>query len=86
MPRAAAVGPGINPCCFEVGSEVAEVFPGSVAETSWGTVSIDLPAVARRDLAGIETWGSGACTRHEEGWFSHRKDGTSKRLAAIGWV
>jgi copper oxidase (laccase) domain-containing protein len=27
-----------------------------------------------------------ACTLHEEGWFSHRRDATTERLAAVGWL
>ena len=85
-PSLAAVGPGIGSCCFEVGPEVAEVFPGRVAETSWGTTSVDLPAVLAGQLEGLETWMADGCTRHEPGWFSHRADGTSDRLASIVWL
>ena len=41
-PHAAAIGPGIGPCCFEVGGEVALRFPGCEATTTWGTTSVDL--------------------------------------------
>jgi polyphenol oxidase len=86
QPRQAAVGPGIGPCCFEVGQEVAAEFPTGTATTTWGTTSVDLPGVIRSQLAGLETWSLDACTRHGQGWFSHRADGTDKRLAAIGWL
>lgn len=85
-PDRAAVGPGIGPCCFEVGAEVARRFPGRVAETRWGTASVDLPGVVVDQLDGLEVWSSGACTMHEEGWFSHRATGTTNRLATIGWL
>jgi YfiH family protein len=84
-PVRAAVGPGIGPCCFEVGSEVAELF-AAVATTTWGTDSVDLRAEVSNQLAGLEVWTANACTFHDPGWFSHRCDGTSKRLATIGWV
>lgn len=86
-PRRAAIGPGIGPCCFEVGPEVSGEFPRRVvASTTWGTTSVDLPAVIGAQLTGLDTWTLGACTRHEPGWFSHRADGTKQRLATIGWL
>ena len=42
--KAAAVGPGIGPCCFEVGEDVARRFEGFQSTTSWGTRSVDLGA------------------------------------------
>ncbi len=86
-PIRAAVGPGIGPCCFEVGDEVAENFDSRhVGETSWGTKSVDLPGALGDGLVGLEVWASGGCTLHEEGWFSHREDGTTRRMAAVGWL
>lgn len=85
-PRQAAVGPGIGPCCFEVGEEVAAEFPTAGVTTTWGTTSVDLPGVIGSQLAGLETWSLDDCTRHGQGWFSHRADRTDKRLAAIGWL
>jgi YfiH family protein len=85
-PVRAALGPAIGPCCFEVGPEVADLFPEQRALTSWGTTSVDLAAVVTVALEGLEVWSSGACTRHEDGWFSHRVDGTTERMAGIGWI
>jgi YfiH family protein len=85
-PLRAAVGPGIGPCCFEVGEEVAARFETARADTSWGTVSVDLPSVVRAQLRGLEVWSVDACTFHEPGWFSHRRDATPRRLAAVGWL
>lgn len=85
MPRWAAVGPGIENCCFEVGPEVSEQFPADTAVTTWETPSVDLEKAIGRQLEGIDVWVAGHCTRHEEGWFSHRRDATTKRLAAVGW-
>jgi polyphenol oxidase len=85
-PRQAAVGPGIGPCCFEVGREVAAEFGADAATTTWGTTSVDLPGAIGSQLAGLETWSLDACTKHDLGWFSHRADRTGKRLAAIGWL
>jgi hypothetical protein len=85
-PRRAALGPGIGPCCFEVGPEVGQQFDGHTATTTRGAASVDLPGVLVTQLAGLELWAADGCTFHEEGWFSHRADGTVERLASIGWL
>ena len=71
----AAIGPGIGPCCFEVGPEVAVQFGEPAQRTR-----IDLPDAVRRHLltAGldptrIET--AGLCTACLAGEFhSYRRD------------
>jgi YfiH family protein len=85
-PQRAAMGPGIRPCCFEVGPEVAGEFGGFVTETSWGTTSVDLAAALRAQLGDIEQWDAAVCTLHEDGSFSHRRDQTPARMAAVGWL
>lgn len=85
-PTTAAVGPGIGPCCFEVGPEVLADFGGRQTETTWNTPSVDLRAELKAQLSGLETWFSQACTRHDPGFFSHRRDRAPERLAALGWV
>ena len=82
----AALGPTIGPCCFEVGEEVAAEFPDHVSTTTWGTLSIDLGAVIRSQIPDVEWWSADRCTRCSEGWFSHRLDATTARLATIGWM
>jgi YfiH family protein len=85
----AAVGPGIGPCCYEVGEEVLTAFAdlGDVAEGRM----LDLPEVARRLLAraGVEQVESaGLCTScEEEMFFSHRRDaGRTGRQAGLAWI
>jgi len=85
-PARAAIGPGIGPCCFETGEEVTALFDGFTAATGWGTPSVALSGYIISQLAGIEVWAVGQCTRHQPGWFSHRKDQTKDRLATIGWL
>ncbi|MCI0424585.1 MAG: polyphenol oxidase family protein [Actinobacteria bacterium] len=85
-PRRAMVGPGIRACCFEVGLEVAEHFPGAQTTTTWGTLSVDLPAVIVTQLGGLDVDVIEGCTRHEDRFFSHRRDGTRQRQTALGWI
>jgi YfiH family protein len=87
---AAAIGPGIGPCCYEVGPEVHAEFAGLGEDIAVdGPKSrpmvdksarrhLDLPEVARRLLrnAGVERVESAAlCTScNPELFFSHRRD------------
>jgi len=85
-PRRAAVGPAIGPCCFEVGPEVLEQFPGFEAETTWGTASIDLGSVIAQQLGGLEVVTDDRCTRCDSTLPSHRRDRTSDRLVGLTWL
>ncbi len=86
-PRRAWIGPAIGPCCFEVGADVSTQFPDSLrVETSWGTPSVDLWQAAAQRIDADEVWVAGTCTRHEDGWWSHRADGTRSRLATVAWI
>jgi YfiH family protein len=87
---AAAIGPGIGPCCYEVGDEVLDAFADLGAGIAEGRM-LDLPGVARRRLAeaGVERIESaGLCTSCErELFFSHRRDhGRTGRQAGIAWL
>jgi YfiH family protein len=86
----AAIGPGIGPCCYEVGEEVLESFSDLGKGVADGRM-LDLPEVARRLLAraGVERVEStGLCTScEEELFFSHRRDeGRTGRQAGVGWI
>jgi YfiH family protein len=87
--EAAAVGPGIGPCCYEVGDEVLSAFEGldGVAEGRM----LDLPAAATRLLerSGVEAVERAElCTScNPELFFSHRRDGeTTGRQAGLAWL
>jgi YfiH family protein len=82
----AAIGPGIGPCCYEVGDEVRERFAPEAARGC----NLDLKLAARRALeeAGVgEIHDSGVCTACEpDRYFSHRRDsGVTGRQAGVVW-
>jgi YfiH family protein len=88
--RAAAIGPGIGPCCYEVGDEVSSAFVGLGEGIARGRM-LDLPEIARRLLAkaGVDRVESaGLCTSCvEELFFSHRRDnGRTGRQAGVAWI
>ena len=86
-PLAAAIGPSIGPCCFEVGGEVAERFPEDTGETTWGTPSVNLWTAAERRLSDIaDVWSVGQCTMCADDFYSHRRDATPDRLATVAWA
>ncbi|MDQ4030663.1 MAG: polyphenol oxidase family protein [Actinomycetota bacterium] len=84
---AAAVGPAIGPCCYEVGREVAELFDRDLVRGR----NLDLWSAAERALraAGVaEVERVDLCTAcHPELFFSHRRDdGRTGRQGVIGLV
>ncbi len=86
---AAAIGPGIGPCCFEVGEEVLAEFSGLGSGVADGRM-LDLGLVCERLLreAGVaEIERSGLCTSCErELFYSHRRDGgVTGRQAGMVW-
>jgi YfiH family protein len=88
--EAAVIGPGIGPCCYEVGEEVLDAFAGLGDGVAAGRM-LDLPVVARRLLAtaGVsQVESAGLCTSCEqELFFSHRRDnGRTGRQAGIAWI
>jgi YfiH family protein len=86
---AAAIGPGIGPCCYEVGEEVLARFLPLGEGVAAGR-SLDLPEVARRllDRAGVARVESAElCTScNPELFFSHRRDGPrTGRQGGLVW-
>lgn len=88
-PREAAIGPGIGPCCFEVGDEVRAAF-ADVPEARCGR-NLDLRLVARRRLEALgvaHIHDAGLCTACDpQRFFSHRRDGAlTGRQGGVAWL
>jgi len=87
---AAAIGPGIGPCCYEVGDEVLAAFAPLGDDVADGRM-LDLAAVAAKLLAragvdAIEV--SDLCTRcNQDLFFSHRGAGPDTgRQGGVVWM
>ena len=90
-PLAAAIGPGIGPCCYEVGPDVAEPFEAAYGAEVLVDGRLDLWRAAELALerAGVEEIErTDLCTYcHPELFFSHRRDrGTTGRQGVIAAV
>lgn len=89
-----AVGPAMRKCCYEVGDEFSEIFPGFYSETKASKQShkghMDLGAAIFHDLKleGItpsQVYDTGACTSCDnDEFFSYRVDaGTPERILSV---
>jgi YfiH family protein len=88
---AAVIGPGIGPCCYEVGDEIRADFRARFGATALNGRNLDLWAVAQRLLhnAGVDSVDRlDLCTACDpERFFSHRRDGPiTGRQGVIGYV
>jgi polyphenol oxidase len=90
-PLAAAIGPGIGPCCYEVGPDVAEPYEVRFGGEVLADGRLDLWRAAELALneAGVtEVERTDLCTFcHPELFFSHRRDrGVTGRQGVIAAV
>jgi purine-nucleoside/S-methyl-5'-thioadenosine phosphorylase / adenosine deaminase len=90
-PLAAAVGPGIGPCCYEVGPEVVEPFVERFGVEVVNDGKLDLwraVEIALNDAGVGEVECVYLCSFcHPELFFSHRRDrGTTGRQGVIAAV
>jgi polyphenol oxidase len=88
---AAVIGPGIGPCCYEVGEDVAEPFRRRFGPEVTPDGSLDLWSAAERALreAGcVEVERTDLCTYcHPEFFFSHRRDrGLTGRQGVVAHI
>ena len=88
--RAAAVGPGIGPCCYEVGQEVLDAFellgPGVADGRMLDLREVTRCLLERAGVTRVEI--SELCTScNPDLFFSHRRDGGhTGRQAGIAWA
>lgn len=87
------LGPSVCGECYEVPAamqaDVEAHLPGSACRTRGGTPGLDLRAGLWRQLAdaGVAKIGiDPRCTVEDKTLFSHRREGTTGRLAALTWV
>ncbi len=88
---AAVIGPGIGPCCYEVGDDVAEPFRAAYGDEVVTENRLDLWSAAEQALraAGCdEVERADLCTFcHPELFFSHRRDrGRTGRQGVVGYI
>jgi YfiH family protein len=87
------LGPSVCGECYEVPAamqaDVERHLPGSACRTRGGTPGLDLRAGLWRQLAeaGVARIGvDPRCTVEDTTLFSHRRNGTTGRLAALTWI
>jgi YfiH family protein len=87
--QAAAVGPGIGQCCYEVGDEVLEAFAEYEGVAEGRMLSLRAIAEAQLRAAGIDRVEHvDHCTScRGDLFFSHRRDeGVTGRQGGIAWL
>jgi polyphenol oxidase len=89
----ALLGPAVCGACYEVPADmqaaVESRLPGSAVRTRKGTPGLDLRAGLGRQLAGLGVASvvtDPRCTAEDRELFSHRRDGTTGRQAALAWI
>jgi YfiH family protein len=89
-PIAAIVGPGIGPCCYEVGVDILAVYRARFGPEVIHGRNLDLWSAAEHVLreAGVEAVERlDVCTACDDRFFSHRRDGpVTGRQGVIGYV
>ena len=86
QPPAAAVGPGIGQCCFEVGEEVLEQFAGHEGVADGRMLDLRKVIAQKLEAGGVEdVQHVDHCTScREDLYFSHRRDnGVTGRQAGL---
>ncbi len=87
----AVIGPGIGPCCYEVGDEIADAYRDRFGATALKGRNLDLWSVSERVLrnAGVASIERvDLCTAcNPDLFFSHRRDqGVTGRQGVIGYI
>lgn len=89
----ALLGPAVCGACYEVPAAmqaaVGSRLPGSAVRTRAGTPGLDLRAGLTRQLTGLGVASvvtDPRCTAEDRELFSHRRNGTTGRQAALAWI
>jgi YfiH family protein len=87
----AIIGPGIGPCCYEVGAEILDVYRARYGAAVIRGRNLDIRAAAEQSLrdAGVTSIEHvDLCTScNPDKFFSHRRDGgVTGRQGVIGYV
>jgi len=86
----AIIGPGIGPCCYEVGEDIVAAYRARFGPGVIQGRNLDLWAAAEHVLreAGVEAVERlDVCTACDDRFFSHRRDGPiTGRQGVIGYV
>ena len=87
---AGAVGPGIGPCCYEVGDDIANTYRARFGASAVRGRNLDLWSVAEgilRKTGATSVERVDVCTACNDEFFSHRRDaGVTGRQGVIGYV
>ncbi len=87
---AAVVGPGIGPCCYEVGDDIADTYRARFGNAAVRGRNLDLWSVADsilREAGVVSVERVDVCTACNSEFFSHRRDGgVTGRQGVIGYV
>jgi len=85
----AHLGVSICAACYQVGPEVFEAMGLPRPQTPDGKGQLDVRGVLEGQAMGLgieEVTVSGHCTRHGEGWYSHRGGDAGRMVAYLGWT
>ena len=88
---AAVIGPGIGPCCYEVGPEITDAYRSRFGADVTRGRALDIRTAAERSLreAGVTSIEQvDICTScNPDEFFSHRRDGgVTGRQGVIGYI
>jgi len=87
---AAAVGPGIGPCCYEVGDDITDTYRARFGNAAVRGRNLDLWSVTDsilREAGVVSVERVDMCTACNSEFFSHRRDGgVTGRQGVIGYV
>lgn len=87
------LGPAIGPEAYEVGAEVVEAFPGSMARgfrprgARWMMNLYQLARMILESVGVSRVFGGEYCThRDSQHFYSYRRDGVTGRMASVIWL